>query len=70
MLVQAVEVVFVFSRYAHIGDATVGHAAHVGQCPPALLLCFLHLWHCWRTAVGGPATQPLLPGPAGGGGAA
>ena len=42
-----------FHRYAYIGYAFAGHFAHAGQCPAAVLLCFLHLWHYRSTAMAG-----------------
>lgn len=49
-------------RHADPGHAAAGHTAHARQRPPALLLCFLHLRHRGRPALGRPAAQPLLPG--------
>lgn len=51
-------------RYEDPGDAAAGHAAHAWECPPPLLLRLLHLWYCWRTAVGGDAASALLHRPA------
>lgn len=49
-------------RYAHLGDATIGYSAHAGKCPPALLLCVLHLWHYRSAAVGGNLETALHTG--------
>lgn len=44
-------------RYAYPGDVAARHPAHARQCPAALFLCVLHLWHHRCPIVGGhPAT--------------
>lgn len=49
-------------RYAHPGDSPLRHASNAGQCAGTVLLCLLHLRHCWGAAVGWAITEPMLHG--------
>lgn len=49
-------------RYANPGDSPLRHASNAGQCAGTVLLCLLHLRHCWGAAVGWATTEPLLHG--------
>lgn len=49
-------------RYAYPGDSPLRHASNAGQRAGTVLLCLLHLRHCWGAAVGWAATEPLLHG--------
>lgn len=51
-----------FFRYANSRDATPRHAAHARECPLALFLCVLHLWHHWGAAVAGYSATALHTG--------
>ena len=41
-------------------NAFTWHFAHVGQCSAPLLLCLLHLWHCWCSTVGWSPEAKML----------
>lgn len=47
-------------RYANPGDSPLRHTSNAGQCAGTVLLCLLHLRHCWGAAVGRATTEPLL----------
>lgn len=47
-------------RHANIGDAPSGHATNVGQCITVMLLRFLHLRNCGRSAMAGHTEATLL----------
>lgn len=49
-------------RYAYPGDSPLRHASNAGQCAGTVLLCLLHLRHCWGAAVGWATTEPMLHG--------
>lgn len=39
-------------RYANSCDAIAGYIANARQCAAAVFFRLLHIWHCWRSALG------------------